>query len=175
MSDLPVPVVVDPETGGWSVDGQPMILIPRHYYVFIQMEMEKRFGIAATAELFHTAAARAARLWCEREALSHGLAGVEVFCHYLKRLTERGYGRFAVEAVDARAGRAAIRLEHSCYALEYGAGAKRRTCYAFGGMFIGAMEYLAAAAGLAEPRLMAEETQCRAEGAACCRFEVRPA
>lgn len=172
MAELPVPVDYDPETGRWSVDGQPMILLPRHYYVFIQMELEQRFGIAAAAELFRAAAARAARLWCEREAKTHGLGGVEVFRHYLKRLSERGYGRLTIEAVDAAAGSARIRLEHSCYALEYGTNAGRKTCYAFGGMFMGAMEYVAAAAGLASPTLAAEEIECQAEGAPCCRFAV---
>ncbi|HUI18084.1 MAG TPA: DUF5943 domain-containing protein [Alphaproteobacteria bacterium] len=174
MSDLPVPVVVDAETGRWSVDGQAMILIPRHYYVFIQMEMEKRLGIAATAELFAAATARAARLWCEREAKTHGLGGSAVFRHYLRHLSARGYGRFEIEAIDPAGGRAEIRLDHSCYALEYGAEAGRKTCYAFGGMFIGAMEYLAAAAGAPSRGLVAEETRCLAAGDASCRFTVRP-
>src|SRR5208282_1079196 len=104
-----------------------------------------------------------------------GLTGVEVFRHYLARLSQRGYGRFTIAAIDPAAGRAEISLEHSCYALEYGAAAGRKTCYAFGGMFTGAMGYLAAAAGRAEPRFVAEETECRAEGAALCRFTVRPA
>jgi predicted hydrocarbon binding protein len=175
MRELPVPVDYEPETGRWSVDGQPMILMPRHYYVFIQMEMEKRFGAAVAAELLRAAAARAARLWCEREAKTHGLGGVEVFRHYLKRLSERGYGKFAIEAIDRAGASARIRLEHSCYALEYGAAAGRKTCYAFGGMFEGAMAYLAAPGGGPAPALDARETQCRAEGAECCRFDVHPA
>jgi len=175
MSELPVPIAVDAASGIWSVDGQPMILMPRHYYVFIQMEMERRLGIAATAGLFQAAAARAARLWCEREAETHGLAGVAVFRHYLARLSRRGYGRFTLEAIDAAAGRATVAVAHSCYALEYGTSAGRSTCYAFGGMFIGAMEYLAAAAGAAVPAFAAEEIACRAAGDAACRFEVRTA
>jgi len=35
MNELPVPVRVDPLTGAWSVDGQRMLLVPRHYWVFI--------------------------------------------------------------------------------------------------------------------------------------------
>ena len=42
-NDLPVPVVVDPETAEWSVDGFPMLLIPRHYWVQIMAEVEARF------------------------------------------------------------------------------------------------------------------------------------
>jgi predicted hydrocarbon binding protein len=42
----------------------------------------------------------------------------------------------------------------------------------FAAAFAGAMEYVAGAAG-APRALDAAETQCAAEGAACCRFEVK--
>ena len=174
MSDLPVPVKVDPETGIWTVDGQPMVLVPRHFWAFIQMECEKRFGVEATGAVFHEATYKAAKVWCAREAKTHGLIGVEVFRHYLRRVSNRGFGRFTIEAVDPEKGTASIRLDNSVYVAEYGRNAGRRVCYVFTAAFVGGMEYVAETAGR-ELKLMAEEVQCGAEGADHCRFVVRPA
>ena len=174
MAELPVPVVVDPETGAWSVDGMPMMLVPRHFWAFIQMECERKFGIDATREVFDAATNKAAKVWCAREAKTHGLAGAEVVRHYLRRVGSRGFGKFAIEKIDPAAGTATIRLDHSVYVAEYGPQAGRRVCYMFASTFVGGMEYVAEAAG--HPcALAAEEIQCGAEGAECCRFEVRPA
>ena len=38
---LPVPIRVDPETGEWSVDGVPMILVTRHVFVNDQRAVEE--------------------------------------------------------------------------------------------------------------------------------------
>ncbi len=170
---LPVPVEVDAETGIWSVDGQAMVLVPRHFWAFVQMECERRFGAEAARGVYHDAAYKAARLWCEREAATHGLSGIEVFRHYLARMSARGWGQMTIEAVDPAAGTARIRLDHSAVAAEYGATAGRRVCYWFGDAFTGAMEFVAQQAGNATA-LEAAETQCAAEGAPYCRFEVRP-
>ncbi|MGH9205964.1 MAG: DUF5943 domain-containing protein [Acidimicrobiales bacterium] len=173
MSDLPVPVTVDPATGIWSVDGQAMLLVPRHFWVFMQMESERRFGIEATRAVCHEATYKAARLWCEREARTHGLAGLDVFRHYLDRMSRRGWARMAIETADPGRGMASIRLDHSTFVAEYGPNSGRRVCYMFASAFTGAMEYVMEAAG--KPMaLEAEESQCAAEGASCCRFEVRP-
>lgn len=174
MPDLPVPVVVDPHTGAWSVDGQPMILVPRHFWAFIQMECERRFGVDGTRAVFDAATYKAAKVWCAREAKTHGLAGLDVFRHYLNRVTQRGFGKFTIEKIDAEAGTATIRLDHSVYVAEYGKDAGRRVCYTFTSAFTGGMEYVAESAGHSHA-LKSEEVQCVAEGADCCRFEVMPA
>ncbi|MDQ4060670.1 MAG: DUF5943 domain-containing protein [Pseudomonadota bacterium] len=173
MAELPVPVEFDPETGRWSVEGQAMLLIPRHFFVFMQMESEKRFGVEATHAVIHEATCKAAKLWCKREAKTHGIDGVAVFRHYLRRLSERGYGRLTIETIDPAAGTASIRLDHSVYVAEYGRNAGRRVCYMFTSAFIGAMDYVAEAAGRKRD-FVSEEVQCGAEGADCCRFVVRP-
>jgi len=173
MAELPVPVAVDPATGAWSVDGQPVILVPRHFWAFVQMECERRFGVAATREVYDAATRKAAKVWCEREAKRHGLSGIAVFRHYLDRMSRRGWARMTIEAVDPKDGTARIRLDHSALAAEYGPGTGRRVCYMFAAAFEGAMEWVAETAGGARS-LTAEETQCAAEGAPCCRFEVRP-
>jgi Domain of unknown function (DUF5943) len=173
MSELPVPVWVDPETGAWSVDGQAMVLVPRHFWVFVQMECERRFGLEATRGLYHAATYKAARLWCEREAKTHGREGVEVFRHYLNRMSQRGWGRMTIEEVEPGQGTARVRIDHSVFVREYGAKAGRRVCYMFASAFVGGMEYVAASAG--KPlALAAAESACVAEGAPYCSIEVRP-
>lgn len=173
MPELPVPVSVAADTGIWSVDGQAMVLVPRHFWAFVQMECERRFGVEATRGVYDAATYKAARLWCEREAKSHGLAGIAVFRHYLARMSGRGWGRMTIEAVEPERGTAHIRLDHSALVAEYGGNAGRRVCYMFAAAFAGAMEYVAETAGSATA-LEAEEVACAAEGAPCCRFEVRP-
>ena len=110
MAELPVHVEFDPETGQWSVEGQAMLLIPRHFFVFMQMESEKRFGPEATRAVVHEATCKAAKLWCEREAETHGIDGVEVFRYYQHCLSQRGYGRVVIDTIDPAAGTATDRL-----------------------------------------------------------------
>ena len=113
-----VPVRVDSETGVWSVDGQPMILMPRHFWVYVQMDMEQRFGPAETQVLMFDVTQRAARVWSEREAETHALSGADIPRHYLKRMSQWGLGRFTIEDADWKTGRARVRLEHSVYVAE---------------------------------------------------------
>ena len=173
MTDLPVPIEIDSATGTWSVDGQPMLLLPRHFFVFIQQAMERRVGIEAAKAVYHDASHDAARLWCEREAATHGLDGIAVFRHYLARMSSRGYGQLTIEAIDAASGTASVRLDHSAFVAEYGRSAGRKVCYMFPPAFLGALAFLAEREGN-KRRLVAEETHCAADGAPHCRFEVRP-
>ena len=93
-----VPIEVDDATGVWSVDGMPMILVPRHFFVDNHLATEGALGGAKYAGLLFEAGHRSAYVWCEQEARTHGLAGVEVFHHYMKRLSQRGWAQFKVES-----------------------------------------------------------------------------
>src|ERR1700728_2074404 len=96
MTSPQVPLVVDDATGVWSSDGQPMILIPRRFFVFLQMEAEKLFGLKGARDLYDAASRRAARIWCENEARRSGSIGRDVFMRYLDRVSARGMGRFTL-------------------------------------------------------------------------------
>jgi hypothetical protein len=40
---------------------------------------------------------RSAYFWCEKEAAHHhGMSGVEVFRHYMRRITHLGWGQFDI-------------------------------------------------------------------------------
>lgn len=173
-SDLPLPVTVDGETGIWSVHGQPMVLMPRHFLVYTQMEFENEIGIEATRRIIEASAYRAAKTWCLRAAATHDLKGVDIVRHYLEQVGKRGLGRYEILSADPQTGAARIRLRGSVYAAEYGRNAGRKTCYMSAASCRGGMEV--AMESLGRPvALQAEEVLCASEGAEFCEFEVRPA
>jgi predicted hydrocarbon binding protein len=165
-----IPIDVDPETGIWSTDKLPMIYVPRHFFVNNHTFVEEALGRDAYARILYDAGHRSAWQWCEKEAATHGLKGLDVFRHYMKRLSQRGWGRFTVEDVDSATGAARIRLDHSVFVLQQGK-VGRKVCYMFAGWFPGSLEW--AGANLGRPwRLAATEQQCAADGHDHCIFEV---
>lgn len=162
-----VPIAVNEATGEWSVDGMPMILVPRHFFLNNHLAIESALGRERYAELLFHAGHKSAYVWCEHEAKTHALEGVAVFHHYMKRLSQRGWGQFRVESIDPPAGRARIRVHHSVFAAQKGG----KACYMFRGWFPGALEFVAQS----ERKLASTEVQCAAEGHEHCVFEVSPA
>lgn len=168
-----VPIAVDDATGVWSVDGMPMILVPRHFFVNNHLAIEAALGEEKYAELLFAAGHKSAYTWCEREARTHGLTGVEVFQHYMRRLSQRGWGQFEVESVEPATGRARVSVANSAFVLAH-SGAPRKTCYMFRGWFPGALEFVGAQVGK-RFALTCEETQCAAQGGhARCVFATAP-
>lgn len=171
---LPVPVEVDEATGGWSVNGQPMVLVPRHFLVYMQMAFENEMGLEATMRAIESGTYRAARTWCEREAERGGLKGVEILQHYLDQVRKRGLGRYEILSADTGTGEAEIRLYGSVYAAEYGPETARKTCYMSAASCRGGMEVVLESLGKTVD-LRCEETACASEGHEFCSFHVRPA
>ena len=170
---LPVSIRVDPQTGEWSVDGVPMILVPRHFFVNNQRAVEELLGHQTTSDIFHEPGARSAREWCAWEAKTHGLSRSAIFHHYMKRLSQRGWAQFSVEHLDAAAGYARVRVNYSVFVAERGSQARRKVCYMFEGWLEGALGYIMTAEGNPQ-QLKCREVQCAAEGSDHCLFEVRP-
>jgi predicted hydrocarbon binding protein len=176
MAQPQVPIEVDPETGIWTTDGLPMVYLPRHFLVNMQKGIEAAIGPAAYREILYASSDLSALQWCRAEARTHGLDPVETFRHYLKRLSQRGYGRIEIAALEAAAGTATMVVRHSAFALGYGLATGRPVCFMFEGSFAGGMRYILEAAG--RPDLPARQPFCReiacaADGHAECRFELR--
>ncbi len=172
-----VPIEVDADTGEWTVDGMPMILMPRHFFMNNHLAIEAEVGAERYADLLFKAGHKSALIWCEREAATHGFTDVAVFHHYMQRVSQRGWGKFTVRSVDAAAGTAQIRIDHSAFvkAAPEGAGSGRKRCAMFRGWFPGALEYVASRLGIRRA-LTADESQCAGEsGHDHCMFDVRPA
>ncbi len=168
-----IPLEVDDVTGWWKADALPMILVPQHFFVNNHKAIEEALGIEAYRKQLDAAGYKSAYYWCEKEAEHYRMGPVEVFEHYLKRLSQRGWGMFSIEAIDPDTGHARIRLEHSAFVNQYGKDAGRKVDYMFCGWWEGAIEYVGQRLGKAY-KVRAEEIQCAAEGCDCCIFEVKP-
>jgi len=152
-----------------------MILVPRHFLVNNHTAIEQALGESAYARHLHTAGYKSAWQWCEKEAVRHGLSGTDVFRHYMKRLSQRGWAQFEIEHVDATAGTAQVRARHSVFVAEAGPNTGRKVCTMFLGWLCGSLEWVAAQSG-ARRTLMAEEIECGADGGLDgCVFQVTPA
>ena len=171
--DLPVSVLVDSSTGAWSVNGQPMVLIPRHFLVFTQMEFENEIGIEATRRIIEAATYRAVKTWCHREADRNSMKGATILQHYLEQVKRRGLGRYEISSMDLATGEASIRLFGSIYAAEYGPKAGRATCYMSAASCRGGMEVVMESLGHIID-LGCEETSCASDVREFCEFKVFP-
>ena len=169
-----VPIAVNPETGIWTTNGVPMIYLPRHFHVNHFDAFEAAMGRDAFDKVVNAAGHKSAWQWCEQESRTHGLRGTDVFVHYMKRISQRGWGRFAVQDIDRDTGAATIRLEHSVYVEHHGRDAGRKLCNSFAGWFCGALEW-AGRDTAHEWHLTSSETQCAGAGRhEYCLFSVRP-
>ncbi len=168
-----MPIQVDDETGVWTTDALPMLYVPRHFFVNNHMAIEAELGAEKYAEVLYRAGYKSAYYWCEKEAECHGLSGDAVFEHYMKRLSQRGWGLFITEELDIEAGTCKVRLENSAFVYQYGK-VNRMVDYMFTGWFSGAIDQIAKAQGFATKTLSAQ-TQCGAqEGFEVGYFESRP-
>jgi predicted hydrocarbon binding protein len=174
MGKPQVTIEVDDTTGIWTVDGLPMVLVPRHFLVNSHKAVEAIVGVDANARIAYDAGHKSAWHWCDQESKRHGLDGLHVFEHYMRRLSQRGWGQFRVLQADAAAGQATVHVGHSVFVAEYGRSAGRPVCYPFTGWLVGSLEWACSALGHPRP-LVAHETSCDAhDGAGRCVFEVAP-
>jgi predicted hydrocarbon binding protein len=174
MAQPQVPIEVDERTGEWRVEGLPMVLVPRHFLVNNHREIEAAIGIERNRDLLFKAGHKSAHHWCAEEACTHGLTGIDVFHHYMKRLSERGWAQFRVRRIDAAAGSGLVEARHSVFVGEAGSNAGAKVCYMFRGWFCGALEWVGQQGGHVRT-LTSEEVQCAAEGGHDhCLFDIRP-
>jgi len=168
-----LPIAVDSETGIWTTDALPMLYVPRHFFVNNHIAIEQELGAERYAQILYQAGYQSAWHWCEQEAKCHGLKGTAVFAHYMKRLSQRGWGLFEIEQIDLDQGTAQIRLKHSAFVYVYGK-VGRKVDYMFTGWFAGAMDQILDAQG-SPLRTQAEQVHSAAEiGHEDGLFAVRP-
>ena len=168
-----VKIEVDEASGIWRTDGLPMVYVPRHFMVNMHREIEETLGRAEYQAMLERSGAKSARFWCQSQADLLGLPAPEIVAHYLQRLSERGWGRFALTALDPEGLSAEVTLHDSIYVLESKGQSDTPTCYMFEGFLIGAMQFLCDARGVDTPVITCRESACAAMGAPECRFEVR--
>jgi hypothetical protein len=162
MGSPEVPIDVDPETGIWRTDGLPMIYLPRHFLVNNHVAVEEALGRDTYREILRAATEKSALHWCRAESKTHGLTPGETFRHYFKRLSQRGWGQFSVDRLDASHGLCRISLRNSLFTLESAASSPAPRCYMFEGFVTGAFRFVAGGEGVAsEPHSVScSERQC---------------
>ena len=172
MAQPDIAIDVDPETGRWSVDTLPMILVPQHFFLNNHYAVEAALGAERLAEVLRPAGHRSAFHWCKKEAAFHDLDGVGVFRHYMRRITQRGWGQFEVVTLDLAAATAAVRLRNSAMLDEERRRSGRKCCTMFASWLEGSLAYAAQDAGVPH-EFSAQETYCAAQGTHDhCLFEV---
>jgi len=173
MASPQVPIDVDPKTGIWRTDGLPMLYLPRHFLVNNHVAVEEALGRDAYRAILRKSTEKSALLWCRAEAKTHGLAAEATFRHYFKRLSQRGWGQFEIERLDAEQGSGEINLRNSVFTLAGHAGSPPPLCYMFEGFVTGAFQFLLEAAQSSRElrALECTETQCAGNAAHDhCRF-----
>ena len=106
------------KTGVWTTDALPMLYVPRHFLVNNHEAVEQALGREAYAAILYAAGHKSAYYWCDREARQHGIRGVDVFAHYLTRISQRGWGQFSIAGMDPERATADIALRHSAFVLQ---------------------------------------------------------
>lgn len=170
MTDPSVKIDVDPETGVWSTDGLPMIYVPRHFFVNNHKATEAALGIDKASEMLRGAGYDSAYYWCKVNAKEYDLEPVATFEHYLKRLSQRGWGLFVIDKLDTEAGTARIHVDNSVFVLEQG-NAGRKVCKMFEGWIEGGLNYINDELSLGH-HFQCQETQCVSNGDPQCLFEA---
>lgn len=172
MGKPQIPIRVDDDTGVWSTDGLPMLYMPRHFFINNHLAVEKALGRDRYASQLYDAGFRSAWSWCEHEAGQHALSGIAVFHHYMKRISQRGWGQFDGSGIDPETCCGEMILRNSCFVLqESNRPLAGQRCYLFSGWFPGALAWVKSETA-DQTRLTCEETQCAAEGHEHCIFEV---
>lgn len=178
-----VPIEVDAKTGIWTTDELPMLYVPRHFFMNNHHAINQALGEESYAALLYDAGHKSAYQWCAYEEKQQGLGGMAVFEHYLRRLSQRGWGQFSF--VKAGLDEFLIRVDNSAFVLHQRAihkeeNNKRRLCAMFAGWFSGAACWLAEqeqsrppAQEEQKPRYLSRETTCATEGEQdYCLFQV---
>jgi hypothetical protein len=163
-------IAVDPETGAWTTDGMPMLYVPRHFLMGLIRTVQEALGEETAQRHFYASCADAAYRWCEMEARQAGLAGIAVFHHYMRRLSQRGWGLFDGSSIDPETGTGTVLLRHSSFVAEAGRTG-RKMCGFCAGWAPGALAWVAASEGR-DWRLQGHEARCASQGFPECELRV---
>jgi len=105
-------------SGRLVLHGQPMILLPRHFFRYILREVYQAAGPEAFGKIFRKAGHDGAVTFCRRFQEVHGSTPQEAVEGYLKEMSWRGWGQFHMVRLDAAAGYLEVSLRNTALAAE---------------------------------------------------------
>lgn len=125
-------------------------------------------------DLMYQSGYKSAYYWCDKESRKQGVNGIEVFQHYINRLSQRGWGQFTLLNIDVKTGQAEIKLEYSSFVLAEPIK-PGKLCHMFSGWFSGAMDWVLQKPGSTVCTACAEaEPFCMSKHHQHCIFTVHP-
>lgn len=104
--------------GALTLNGQAMILMPRHFFCYILREVRSAAGPIAFRKIFHKAGHDGALTFCRRFREVHHCTQREAVEGYLEEMSLRGWGQFLIARLDPEAGALEVILRHSALAGE---------------------------------------------------------
>jgi hypothetical protein len=104
-------------SGGLSLGGQAMILMPRHFFLYIMEEVEAVAGEGALARIYQKAGFDGAVTFCNKYGEAHQTSPEQTVRAYLREMSLRGWGRYEIVRLDPETGHLEVLLCHS--ALEH--------------------------------------------------------
>ncbi len=104
--------------GGLTLNGQSMILLPRHFFRYILRDVNAVAGPQAFRKIFHKAGYDGALTFCRRFREFHGCTPRDAVEGYLKEMSLRGWGQFRILLWEPESGRMEVLLTNSALAGE---------------------------------------------------------
>ncbi len=176
-----VPINTDKKNISYT-SSAPIRYVPRDYFTNPKLAIEDAVGHDKYDEILYHAGYKSAYHWCEKEAESTQLNGIAVFEHYLKCLSQRGWGKFSVVSIDTTTGNAEIKLHYSSFVLAQ-PRKPGKFCNLFASWFAGAMDWATQRKGHSI-RTNCEsvdcttnycsESECAGSSQSYCIFTIKP-
>jgi len=126
-------------SGSLTVNGLPMVLMPRHFFRYILREVHGAVSADAFRNIYWQAGFDGAVSFCESYQKSHACSPAEAVQGYLDEMSIRGWGQFFIESMDPASGRMEVLIKNSTLAAD---GDIPSGNLAWEGAMLGSMSYL---------------------------------
>ena len=126
-------------TGSVSLNGLPMVLMPRHFFRYIMREVHKAVGAETFRKIYWQAGFDGAVSFCEAYQSSHDCSPIEAVQGYLDEMSIRGWGHFSIQSLDPHSGCMEVLLSNSALAAD---GDIPSGNQAWEGAMLGSMSFL---------------------------------
>jgi len=109
---------IDDEDARLKLNGQEMILLPRHFFRYILRDVKNALGAEAFRQVFLKAGHDGALTFCRRFREVHQCTPEQAVKGYLAEMSLRGWGRFSIVALELEREYIEVLLQNSALAAE---------------------------------------------------------